>query len=60
MLKLLIHVTQEVADEAEAEEVYEEIKGELRKYPKIHLNAQTTRKYIPSHLPGTPEEGPPS
>jgi len=58
-MKLIIHLTQIVADEAEAEEVYNEIRGELRKHPALHVNGQTTRKYTPSHPDGTPEEGPP-
>lgn len=58
-MRLIIHLTQEVADETEANELYDEIKGELRNYPALHINGQTTRKYEPSHPPGTPEEGPP-
>lgn len=58
-MRLVIHLTHEVDSEAQAEELYEEIKGELKKYDALHVNGQIVDKFKPSHPPGTPEEGPP-
>lgn len=60
MLKALIHVTKMVENTAEAEEWFNEIKGELRHHPDVHIHGQTTVKFPPSHPAGTPEEGPPA
>lgn len=45
MFKMIVHVTQTFDTEAEAAAFYDEIKGELRKHPDVHVNGQVVRKY---------------
>lgn len=58
-MRCIMHITKEVASPEEAAEWYQEIKGELKHHPDVHINGQVTVKFDPSHPPGTPEEGPP-
>lgn len=45
MFKMIVHVTQSFATEAEALEFYEEVKGELRKHTEVHVNGQIVKKF---------------
>lgn len=54
MFKMIIHVTQSFQTEAQARLFYDEIKGELRKHPNVHINGQVVRKYEGSS-PENPE-----
>lgn len=44
--KMIVHVTQEFETVPECEEFYEEIAGELRKHPLVHVNGQVVTKFV--------------
>ncbi|MBA7635663.1 hypothetical protein ES703_43267 [subsurface metagenome] len=52
--KMIVTVTQVFETELECSEFYDEIKGELRKHPDVHINGQVVRKYLGSS-PQNPE-----
>jgi len=54
-MKLIIHLTKDNLTQQEAEDLYEEIKGELRKRPDVHVNGQIVDKFVGSHTTGRPE-----
>lgn len=54
MFKMIIHVTQTFETEAECEAFYDEIKGELRNHPELHVNGQVVRKYT-GYSPENPD-----
>ncbi|MBA7615443.1 hypothetical protein ES703_22724 [subsurface metagenome] len=56
-MKLIVHVTKDNLTAQEAEDLYEEIKGELIKDPTLHVNGQIVDKFIGSHETG--HAGPP-
>jgi len=45
MFKMIVHVTQSFETVPECQEFYEEIKGELRKHPNVHINGQVVQKF---------------
>lgn len=54
MFKMIVHVTQSFETEALALEFYEEIKGELRKHPDVHVNGQIVKKFT-GYSPENPD-----
>lgn len=55
MYKMIIHVTQEFETVDACDAFYEEITGELRKHPDLHINGQIVSKltgYSPDHPDG--------
>lgn len=45
MFKMIVTVTQVFETEAEAQEMYTEVSGELRNHPDLHVNGQVVRKF---------------
>lgn len=59
MFKMIVHVTRSFETEAKAKAFYNEIKGELRKHPDVHVNGQIVKKftgYSPEHPDGVEVE----
>lgn len=54
MFKMIVHVTQEFETPELALEFYEEIKGELRKHPNVHVNGQIVQKFT-GYSPQNPD-----
>lgn len=55
MYKMIIHVTQEFETIESCEEFYDEVAGELRNHPDLHINGQIVTKltgYSPQHPAG--------
>lgn len=55
-MKLIVHITKDNLTAQEAEDLYEEIKGELRKRPDCHVNGQIVDKFSGSHETGHPTQ----
>lgn len=45
MFKMTVHITQVFETEAKALEMYDEIRGEVKHHPDLHLNCQITKKF---------------
>lgn len=42
--KMIVHVTETFETEPEALEKYDEVTGELRNHPELHINGQIVKK----------------
>lgn len=54
MFKMIVHVTQSFATEAEALSEYNKIRNDLKRNSQLHLNCQITKKFT-GYSPENPD-----